>query len=332
MTTSLRPCSAPRPDTSRTRARLGALLAPIVAALAVAAALAGPAAVPAAADEEHATPREKIEQAMEKAGEELQAKKYDEALATLAALLRDAEQAGLEPDEMQSVRQLVHYNGACALALKGEKEKALAEFEKALDAQFYDFGHIAKDPDLAAIRDMPKFKELIAKHEEKAEQAKAERVEKEKKALLGAIGKDALFPFDFDLKTVDGKQVKLADFKGKVLLVDVWGTWCGPCRAQLPHLVKLHEKLAAKGLAIVGLNVEDGPPEQAEKTIRDVIAKEKIPYPCALTPEGFTDKIPEFEGFPTVLLVDRAGKVRLKHAGYTEGVVLESVIEKLLAE
>src|SRR5262249_49790676 len=132
--------------------------------------------------------------------------------------------------------------------------------------------------------------------------------------------------------TVDGKPLKLADLRGKVVLVDVWGTWCPPCRAEIPHLIELYEKLSPKGFAIVGFNVERVPADKAPQVVKDFIAEKKIPYLDVVADKTSTEKIRGFEGFPTMLLIDRQGRVRLKQVGYTEGPVLEAGVEKLLAE
>src|SRR2546421_318352 len=83
------------------------------------------------------------------------------------------------------------------------------------------------------------FKKAIATGKE-LEKAQVEKDAKEaadetKKALAG----DPLFDFDLDVKTIDGKKIKLSELKGKVVIVDVWGTWCPPCRKEIPHFVKL---------------------------------------------------------------------------------------------
>lgn len=272
----------------------------------------------------------RVQQAMQEAIHELEAKQYDAAIATLSGIEKDVKDW---PEEARrSILQLVHYNMACAYSLKGEKEKGVEEFEKALANGFDDVEHIQQDPDLDNIRKEPRFQAALKKLAASGDESKAAALDAQKKEILGRISSEAVFPFDFDLAGIDGSPVRLADYRGKVVLVDVWGTWCPPCRAEVPHLVELHEKLSPKGFAIVGLNAERVAPEKAPEVVKAFIAGQKIPYRCALIDREFLKKIPDFEGFPTLLLIDRSGRVRLKQVGYTEGPVLEAAIEKLLAE
>ena len=141
------------------------------------------------------------------------------------------------------------------------------------------------------------------------------------------------FPFDFELKDTDDKTVTLADYKGKVTIVNVWGTWCPPCRKEIPHFVDLYKEFKDKGLEIVGINCnEQGSRDQVKKKIKDFAKENKIEYKCVLNDEKTEDKIPGFQGYPTTLFLDRTGKVRLMLVGYTPKAKLEAIITTLLAE
>jgi thiol-disulfide isomerase/thioredoxin len=140
------------------------------------------------------------------------------------------------------------------------------------------------------------------------------------------------FPFDFRLPDPDGKQVSLADYKGKIVIVDFWGTWCPPCRDELPHLVELYGKYHASGLEIVGINYERVSGDQARQIIRDFITEHHIPYRCVMGDQETEFMVPAFDGYPTTLFIDRSGKVRLVLRGYTSQAVLEAVAKILLEE
>ncbi len=141
------------------------------------------------------------------------------------------------------------------------------------------------------------------------------------------------FAFDFDLKDVDGNRVSKADFAGNVLIVDIWGTWCPPCRMEIPHFVALDRTYRERGLRIVGLNYEqDDDAAVAAKHVRQFRASEGVTYPCALVTEKLLRQVPEMEGFPTTLFLDHTGKVRLKLVGYNEMPFLQAAVEALLKE
>lgn len=139
------------------------------------------------------------------------------------------------------------------------------------------------------------------------------------------------FPFDFSLPDLDGKTVSSKDFAGKLLIVDFWGTWCPPCRMEVPHFVALHEKYNARGLEIVGINYERGQDAAAKVAlIRKFADSERIPYSCLIGDEVTQDKVPNLDGFPTTLIIDRTGKVRAKLEGYHDLETLDAIVSLLL--
>jgi thiol-disulfide isomerase/thioredoxin len=125
--------------------------------------------------------------------------------------------------------------------------------------------------------------------------------------------------------------VKLADYQGKLVIVDIWGTWCPPCRQEIPHFVQL-KKDFPDDLDIVGVNYEHGDPEEAVPKIVDFVKETGINYTCVIGDDATREQIPEFRGFPTTLFVDRTGKVRLKVVGYHPYDKLRTYIDALLAE
>ncbi len=143
---------------------------------------------------------------------------------------------------------------------------------------------------------------------------------------------EALFPFDFELPNLDGETVTKADYEGKVLIVDIWGIWCPPCRMEIPHFVELHEKYKDQGFDIVGINYEGVPDEQAIPKIRDFIKKYDMPYMCVLGDRATQMQVPNFRGYPTTLFLDRQGNVRKVFVGYREMEVLDETIAELIGE
>ncbi|MCY2962610.1 MAG: TlpA disulfide reductase family protein [Planctomycetota bacterium] len=153
-----------------------------------------------------------------------------------------------------------------------------------------------------------------------------------KKEVTKALKSEDPGEFDFELTDVSGEPIRKSDFEGKVLIVDIWGTWCPPCRNEIPHFKALHETYGSKGLAIVGLNSERGPPDAQAQSVRDYKSRAGIPYRCAIITDKVLNQISPFEGFPTTLFFDRKGKLRLKVVGYNDMIVLQAMVEALLDE
>jgi thiol-disulfide isomerase/thioredoxin len=110
--------------------------------------------------------------------------------------------------------------------------------------------------------------------------------------------------------TSDGKPFHLTDYKGKVILLNFWATWCGPCRMEIPDLIALQEKYGPKGFVVVGLADEKDPnPDSAVALIKKFAEDSKLNYPVLLLPEGIRNEFGGIAGLPTSFLIDRNGKV-----------------------
>ena len=115
------------------------------------------------------------------------------------------------------------------------------------------------------------------------------------------------------------------------MIVDIWGTWCPPCREEIPHFIKLKDAYA-DDLAIVGINYEDGEGDEVVERIRQFATERGMNYPCVIGDQATQDQVPNLQGFPTTLFLDREGKVRLKVVGYHPYEKLEAYINVLLSE
>ena len=139
------------------------------------------------------------------------------------------------------------------------------------------------------------------------------------------------FDFDFSLRDVKGRRVELSDFRGKVVLVDFWGTWCPPCRKEVPHLIKLSKRYA-QDIAVVGIAYEKTLLSQWPKIVSEFVRKNEVPYTCLIGDNATKKQVPNFRSFPTMLFLDRQGQVRLKLVGYHGYAQLDAIVDLLIAE
>jgi cytochrome c biogenesis protein CcmG/thiol:disulfide interchange protein DsbE len=132
---------------------------------------------------------------------------------------------------------------------------------------------------------------------------------------------------DFTLKDIDGASVKLTDYKGKVVLLNFWATWCGPCKLEIPEFVEAYERYRDKGFVILGVLSEDDP---APAELRSFVAKFKMNYPIFREHQEFAAANGELWALPTSFLIDRQGSICTKHTGAMTRDMLEQEIKGLL--
>ena len=130
---------------------------------------------------------------------------------------------------------------------------------------------------------------------------------------------------NFQVKDLDGKELSLAAHKGKVILLNFWATWCGPCRAEIPGLIDLQEKYKDR-LQIIGMVVE----EDDEGNLRDVVKTERINYPVVLTSPEVRMAYGGISALPTVFVINTEGRVVQKHVGLFNPALYETEVRALL--
>lgn len=133
---------------------------------------------------------------------------------------------------------------------------------------------------------------------------------------------------EYSAVSLDGSKFNLADHRGKVVLLNLWATWCGPCRYEIPELQSLHDRYKGKGFEVVGVSIDEGGAE----AVREFVDEQKMTYPVVLDPEGKLANIMETSVLPTTVLLDRDGKVVWKKMGAVmpNDTELEQSIEKSL--
>lgn len=131
----------------------------------------------------------------------------------------------------------------------------------------------------------------------------------------------------FSLSDLSGKTVRLADYQGKVVLLDFWATFCGPCVKAMPRLQKLQDAYGPKGFSVVGIATD----EQGEKVVAPVAAKTKVQYPILIS-DPAAWKNYQVEALPALFLIDRNGRIVKRFGGTVDYKAVEAEVRKLLAE
>ena len=132
---------------------------------------------------------------------------------------------------------------------------------------------------------------------------------------------------NFTLKDMRGKDVKLSDYKGKVVLLDFWATWCGPCKIEIPWFVEFQNKYGASGLQVIGVSVDD-----TVDKLRPYVKDLKMNYPVLLSlyHEDIQNAYGPLMGIPTTAIISRDGRICVKHAGISSKEIFEKEIKSLL--
>ena len=119
---------------------------------------------------------------------------------------------------------------------------------------------------------------------------------------------------DFTLKSRDGKNIKLSELRGQVVMINFWASWCGPCRQEMPLLEALHKKYSALGFTLLGVNVEQDS-SKANAYLRDI----SVSFPILFDTKNSVSKAYKISAMPSTVMVDRDGNLRYLHHGYKPG-------------
>ncbi len=131
---------------------------------------------------------------------------------------------------------------------------------------------------------------------------------------------------DFTLESLDGKTMKLSDFRGKAVLLNFWATWCGPCKIEMPWFVELQNQYAAEGFQIVGVAMDDASKEDIGKFAKDM----GVNYPILIGKESVGDQYGGVPALPESFLIGRDGKIVDKIIGLRGKAEIEDAIKKAI--
>jgi len=130
----------------------------------------------------------------------------------------------------------------------------------------------------------------------------------------------------FSLIDLDGKKLDLADYKGKVVLLDFWATWCGPCRVEIPGLVAMQYRYASAGFSVIGLSMDDDP-----SAVPGFFKEFRMNYPVAMGDVKISQLYGGVYGLPTAFIIGRDGRIYAKHEGAYPVAVFDQEVRQLLA-
>jgi cytochrome c biogenesis protein CcmG/thiol:disulfide interchange protein DsbE len=133
---------------------------------------------------------------------------------------------------------------------------------------------------------------------------------------------------DFALKDADGKLVHLSDYRGKVVLLDFWATWCGPCKIEIPWFMEMQRKNKEKGLEVLGVAMDD----EGWDAVKPFLADLGVNYRVVIGNDATAEQYGGVDALPTTFLIDRSGKIAAVHVGLTSKKEFEDGVAQLLQQ
>jgi thiol-disulfide isomerase/thioredoxin len=130
---------------------------------------------------------------------------------------------------------------------------------------------------------------------------------------------------DFTLKSAGGENLRLSEYRGEVVLINFWASWCGPCREEMPLLDQLHSRYRSLGFTVLGVNVEEDP-HKAKELLKDL----HVSFPVLFDDHSTVSRLYDIAAMPSTVLVDRNGNMRYLYKGYQPG--LENIYAQQVRE
>jgi len=131
---------------------------------------------------------------------------------------------------------------------------------------------------------------------------------------------------DFELKDMNGKTIRLSDYRGQVVLLNFWATWCGPCKIEIPWFVEFQRTYKDRGFTVIGVSVD----EDGWEAVRPFLASRQVNYPVVMSTMEVEQKFGGVEALPVSFLIDREGRIAGTHVGLVTKKAYEEEIRSLL--
>jgi thiol-disulfide isomerase/thioredoxin len=211
-------------------------------------------------------------------------------------------------------------------AIRHNQEQAFASLGKAVDVGFGDFDMILKDPLINRLENHGAIEELVGDLKVRYKRAVADW----SRTVLAEFQR---YQFNFDVADIEGGRLRNADFGGKIIVLDMWATWCPPCRKGIPHYIELQKNYGSQGVAVFGVSMDNPQdPNSALTTVKDFVDAQKLNYPCALGDQSFARQVPGKQVLPTTIFIDQYSNVRYIARGFHDYAKIEAITKALASE
>ncbi len=216
-------------------------------------------------------------------------------------------------------------NLAKANAINKRSEAAFDAMTTAFEIGYTKFDEVIEDRSFADL-DQVKLQDLVSVHRSVYQ----DKVEQWSRAAVTSFES---FKIDFDVANVNGGRISSDDAVGKVTVVDLWATWCAPCREGIPHFIHLQENLGGKQVEVIGISMDDTEnPASAVDTVKSFGIDNDVNYTLGVGTEAIKNQIPGKVLLPTTLFIDQSGTVRYVAQGYHNYDQLAAITKLLSSE
>lgn len=130
---------------------------------------------------------------------------------------------------------------------------------------------------------------------------------------------------EFSLTDLQGQKLSLAEYRGSVVLLDFWATWCAPCQEEIPHFIEMQNQFGPRGLQVVGISMDDD-----AKPVLAFYARHKLNYPVAIGDAKLAEQYGGILGLPVTFVIDRQGRIAKKFVGATDTRLIQQEVQRLL--
>jgi thiol-disulfide isomerase/thioredoxin len=217
-----------------------------------------------------------------------------------------------------------YYDKARAHAALGETQLAAKSLNQAFELGFSDFERAANEKVFSELENADDIRDIIRQRTDSI-------VDEEQLWAEKSLAEFETFSFVIDVDGLLEGRISNADFDGKILVVDLWATWCPPCVKEIPHFIQLQNEFRDKNVAVLGIAMDDvDDPIGARAAVKDKVTELQVNYPVGLGSKSTANQIAGEMSLPTTLFIDSSGNVRFMTQGYLKYSQLEAITKELV--